>query len=355
MAWGWGWRPYVSVSERRERARRHMAKRQKQGLTVQPVEIQGRKITRTFWGDSWCQHLESFSDYENRLPRGRTYVRNGSVCHLEIASGEIRAVVSGSELYDVHIKVRTLPRAKWSAVKQRCSGKIGSLLELIQGKLSSSVMSIVTHRQEGLFPLPSELSMECSCPDWAVMCKHVAAVLYGVGARLDDQPELLFVLRGVDHEELIEAEPSSVLSRDRQSGSRLIAEGDLADVFGIEMVKQQPGSRPGRRTQTGDAPSRKRTPERAVQQKKKNGPGRRSGATAPVKDRAFTGKAVRELRAQLDMSYSQLAELLGVSATSIRNWERTRGRLNLQDRTMSALNAARKMTRSQAWRKLENE
>src|SRR5271170_4837892 len=173
MAWGWGWKPYVSVAERREQARRHISKRQRQGLAVQPVEIVGRKIARTFWGDSWCKHLESFSDYENRLPRGRTYVRNGSVCHLEIATGEIKAIVSGSELYDVKITIRKLPEKKWSSVKERCSGQIGSLLELLAGKLSNSVMSVVTNRQEGLFPLPAEISMDCSCPDWAVMCKHV--------------------------------------------------------------------------------------------------------------------------------------------------------------------------------------
>ncbi|HEY9869643.1 MAG TPA: SWIM zinc finger family protein [Candidatus Obscuribacterales bacterium] len=341
------------MAERRERATRHMAKRQKQGLTVQPVEIKGRKIARTFWGDSWCQHLESFSDYENRLPRGRTYVRNGSVCHLEIASGEIRALVSGSELYDVHIEIGTLPRAKWSAVKQRCSGKIGSLLELLQGKLSSSVMSIVTHRQEGLFPLPSEISMQCSCPDWAVMCKHVAAVLYGVGARLDDQPELLFVLRGVDHKELIEADAATLVSKDRQGSSRRIAEGDLEDVFGIEMVRQKAPSHGSRRAERGDASPGNGVPERAVQQKKKNGPGRRSGATAAVEDGTLTGKAVKELRLRLDMSYNQLATLLGVSAASVRNWEQVKGRLNLQARTAKALNTARKLSRSQAWRKLE--
>ena len=202
---GWGFRQYVSVASRRAKAVSSMKKLRKEGFNIQAVEIEGRTIARTFWGRSWCDHLESFSDYENRLPRGRTYVRNGSVCHLEIAGGEVKAIVSGSELYDVQIKINRLHADKWSAVKERCSGKVGSLLELLQGRLSSSVMTVVTDRNQGLFPLPTEIDMDCSCPDWATMCKHVAAVLYGIGARLDQKPDLLFTLRKVDQMDLLSA------------------------------------------------------------------------------------------------------------------------------------------------------
>ena len=184
----------------------------KRGVDIQPVEIEGRKIAKTFWGEAWCDHLESFSDFENRLPRGRTYVRNGSVCHLAIAKGKIEAKVSGSEIYNLRIQIKTLPAKKWKAVKRRCAGQIGSLLELLQGNLSDHVMEVVTDRKEGLFPLPGEISFDCDCPDWAVMCKHVAAVLYGVGARLDEKPELLFTLRGVNHEELIDADAEAAVS-----------------------------------------------------------------------------------------------------------------------------------------------
>ncbi|MBZ0187437.1 MAG: SWIM zinc finger family protein, partial [Candidatus Obscuribacterales bacterium] len=185
MSWGWQYRPYVSVAERRAQATQAMSGLKKQGHKIEPIEISGRKIASTFWGDSWCNHLESFSDYANRLPRGRRYVRNGSVCHLEIDNGEIKAIVSGSELYHVKIVVRKLASTNWAAVKKRCKGQIGSLIELLSGRLSNSVMQIVTDRANGLFPHPSEISLDCSCPDWAAMCKHVAAVLYGVGARLD--------------------------------------------------------------------------------------------------------------------------------------------------------------------------
>ncbi|MBI3621811.1 MAG: SWIM zinc finger family protein [Nitrospirae bacterium] len=235
MSW-YGWRPYVPVAARRARALKKMEKLRAKGLHVRPVEIEGRKIARTFWGAAWCDHIESFSDYENRLPRGRTYVRNGSVCHLDIAKGEVSAMVSGSELYTVNVSIKTLARKKWKDVKDRCAGRIGSLIELLQGSLSKNVMTVVTDRNKGLFPLPGEIRLTCTCPDWAVMCKHVAAVLYGVGARLDEQPEALFLLRGVDHEELIGAEVGVATAVAHVGGGRRrIADEALADVFGIEM------------------------------------------------------------------------------------------------------------------------
>src|SRR5208282_4087671 len=176
MAWYQDWKPYVPVAQRRRQAEKKMEALRKKGANIQPVRIEGRKIAKTFWGEAWCDHLESFSDFANRLPRGRTYVRNGSVCHLEISEGKIEAKVSGSELYTIRIQIKTLPAKKWNDVKQRCTGQIGSLLELLQGNLSSQVMEVVSDRQNGLFPLPGEISLDCSCPDWAEMCKHVAAV-----------------------------------------------------------------------------------------------------------------------------------------------------------------------------------
>ncbi len=231
-----GWAPYVSVAERRRKAAQKMESLRKKGVDIQPITIEGRKIARSFWGEAWCEHLESFSDFENRLPRGRTYVRNGSVCHLAVTKGKVEAKVSGSELYEVEISIKTLPPKKWEAVKARSSGQIGSLLELLEGRLSDHVMEVVTDRDEGLFPLPGEISMQCSCPDWATMCKHVAAVLYGVGARLDNKPELLFLLRGVNHEELILADAEQAVTAATSRGkSKRLATAALGEVFGIEL------------------------------------------------------------------------------------------------------------------------
>ena len=183
------------------------------------------------------------------------------MCHLDIVKGEINALVSGSELYNVKIAIKTLPKKKWADVKNRCTGQIGSLLELLQGRLSKGVMAVVTDRDRGLFPLPREISLKCSCPDWAVMCKHVAAVLYGVGARLDEKPELLFLLRGVDHENLISAEAGTVASAiaGTKGGRRRIADDALADVFGIEMTEDRAPAeeRPSRRRKQSAHKSKK--------------------------------------------------------------------------------------------------
>lgn len=233
----YGWRPYVPVAQRRANAMREMEKLRKKGHDIQPVRIEGRKIARTFWGKAWCEHLEKFSDFANRLPRGRTYVCNGSVCHLEIAKGRIVAKVSGSELYDVRITIKSLAGGKWRHVKESCAGQIGSLVELMQGRLSDHVMQVVTDTDHGLFPLPGEIDLDCSCPDWADMCKHVAAVLYGVGARLDQSPELLFVLRGVDHGELLGQDVAeAVVTKARKTKRRTLAESELSEVFGIDVA-----------------------------------------------------------------------------------------------------------------------
>jgi uncharacterized Zn finger protein len=258
-----GWAPYVPVAERRRKALKKMEALRKKGIDVQPVQIDGRKIARSFWGEAWCEHLESFSDYENRLPRGRTYVRNGSVCHLAVAKGRVEAKVSGSELYDVKVTIKTLPGRKWTFLKGRCSGQIGSLLELLQGRLSDHVLEVVTHREEGLFPLPGEMSFTCSCPDSAKMCKHVAAVLYGVGARLDNKPELLFSLRGVDHEELITADAENAVTAATARGkSKRLAESELSEVFGIDLAPEvaSPPAKESSKGETAASPTKTTPP-----------------------------------------------------------------------------------------------
>src|SRR5215467_7323649 len=197
------WRRYVPAAKRRGKAVRHAAKLRKGGQSLAPVVTQGRTITTTFWGKAWCENLERYSDFANRLPRGRTYVRNGSVIDLQIAPGEIKAMVSGSEIYQVAVKVAPVTKARWQSICKDCAGAIDSLIELLQGRFSKGVMERVCRQKTGLFPSPDEIKLSCSCPDWAEMCKHVAAVLYGIGARIDEQPDLLFRLHEVDEKELI--------------------------------------------------------------------------------------------------------------------------------------------------------
>ena len=232
-----GWRPYVPVSQRQRQAQKKIAAMKKKGQTVAPVTIEGRAIATSFWGKSWCDNLERYSDYENRLPRGRTYVRNGSVVDLQIGKGEVVALVSGSELYRVKATIAPVKPARWKAICRDCAGTIGSLVELLQGRLAKGVMDRVCRKGDGLFPAPSEINLSCSCPDWADMCKHVAAVLYGVGARLDHNPELLFVLRGVDENDLLARAGSDLsLAKPAPTHAKVLGDGDVAALFGIDVA-----------------------------------------------------------------------------------------------------------------------
>ena len=276
----YGWRPYVSVAMRRRRAAQTVAKLQRSGRVISPVAIEGRKIARTFWGESWCRNLEAYSDYANRLPRGRTYVRNGSVIDLRIDPGRVRALVNGSRLYDVEIEITRLARKKWKTITSQCAGKIDSMVELLQGSISRGVMEIVTRKGEGLFPAPRNISLSCSCPDWATMCKHVAAVLYGIGARLDHEPEMLFTLRGVEAAELIAAAVTDVPTTRTSGRRRLLKTDDMSSVFGIDldMGAALDGEQAARRTlRRKKPPTKKATKTRAAATRKK--PGSRTKAT----------------------------------------------------------------------------
>ena len=272
------WPPYVPVAESRRRAALKVAKMKKAGQKVSPVEIDGRKIAKTFWGDAWCKNLEAYSDYSNRLPRGRTYVRNGSVIDLQIEKGRIRALVTGTDLYSVDIKIKPLPRKKWTEIKGQCAGQIGSLVELLQGSISKGVMEIVTRKGEGLFPSPCEIVLNCSCPDWATMCKHVAATLYGIGARLDRESELLFTLRGVDPTKMVEAAIDRPTVAGKARKGRLLETGELSSVFGVDIDmdgvasdESPTPSRPAKRTRRA-AKTRKSATSRASKKKSASKP-----------------------------------------------------------------------------------
>jgi uncharacterized Zn finger protein len=228
------WAPHVPVAERRRKAAGAMAKLAKKGQTISPVVVHGRSIATTAWGKAWCANMESYSDYANRLPRGRTYVRNGSVVDLQITPGTVAAQVSGSSIYRTNITVKPVPKAKWQQICADCAGGIDSLVELLQGRFSKGVMNRLCRQGDGLFPVPEDIRFDCSCQDGAYMCKHVASVLYGVGARFDSQPELLFTLRQVDPAELLSKAGSGVVTAPA-AGERTLAGDDLGALFGLEM------------------------------------------------------------------------------------------------------------------------
>ena len=289
----YGWRPYVSAAERRRKAEREMQKLRKKGHPVSPVAIAGRTIARTFWGKAWCDNLERYSDFSNRLPRGRTYVRNGSVLDLQIAPGEVKALVSGSVIYKVVVKVAAVPKARWTSICTDCAGAIDSLVELLQGRFSKGVMERICRQTTGLFPAPAEIQFSCSCPDWASMCKHVAAVLYGIGARLDGQPECLFTLRKVDEKDLIARAGSSVpLSRKGPAEDKVLAAEGLSELFGLEMAATEEVPVPG----TARTPAKPARARRAV--KAEAVPDGAGPATKPRRSRASPRSKPRTPKAQ---------------------------------------------------------
>jgi uncharacterized Zn finger protein len=253
-----GWAPYVPVAVRRRKAAREVEKLRKKGIVLSPVKIEGRQIARTFWGKAWCDNLESYRDYENRLPRGRTYVRNGSVLDLQIAPREITAIVSGSKIYKVKVSIGDVGLIRWKTLCADCSGGIDSLVELLQGRFSKGVMERLCRQDTGLFPRPSEIRFTCSCSDYASMCKHIAAVLYSVGARLDENPELLFRLRAVDETELLSDLGSALPdTRTKRNTAQTLVGDDLAALFGLDMEESEASATSRSAAAASDGPRKK--------------------------------------------------------------------------------------------------
>ena len=276
------WAPYVPVAKRRHNAERMTAALRKSGQVLAPVAIAGRAIAATVWGKAWCSNIESYRDYESRLPRGRTYVRNGSVIDLQITPGQVTALVSGSEIYQVAISIKNLQPARWQAICNDCAGSIDSLVELLQGRFSKSIMERLCHQQTGLFPNPSDIRFSCSCPDHASMCKHVAAVLYGVGARLDDEPELLFRLRAVDHTELVASSDTALpLIKQAPVAGKVLDSEDVSVLFGLEMAEADVSTAEPPRGKHRSPPARPMKAE----------PKRQRRATKTVEPRIFPAKA----------------------------------------------------------------
>jgi uncharacterized Zn finger protein len=231
-----GWEPRKSATQRRADAARKLAEAARRGKPMSPVAITGRTIARTFWGKAWCDNLERYRDFAHRLERGRSYLRSGSVIDLQISAGRIAASVTGSSLYSIEIDIDAVEGDAWRAIRRDCAGSIGSLVDLLGGKLSEPVMARLCADRIGLFPAPKSIRFTCSCPDYAIMCKHVAAVMYGVGARLDHAPELLFLLRCVSADELLASAMTELPTARAPASKRVLAAGGLAALFGIELA-----------------------------------------------------------------------------------------------------------------------
>lgn len=236
-----GYPPYVSVAEKKAKAAQKLKALQKKNPGIRPVVLDGQALARTWWGKAWNKNLERYADYHNRIERGRSYVRHGAVLDLQVRPGEVRALVQGSTAkpYQVLVSVKSMTKTRWLDIKQECQGKLDSLPELLAGKFPAALQEVFMREGAGLFPTPQEITFDCSCPDWAAMCKHVAAVLYGVGARLDEDPSLFFTLRNVAVNDLITAAvketTARILTKAAPKSAKVIADADLAGIFGISM------------------------------------------------------------------------------------------------------------------------
>lgn len=298
--------PYVSVAEKRKKAEVKLAKLRKNNPSLSPVVLNGKKISSSFWGKAWCENLERYRDYEHRLPRGRSYVRNSAVLDLQVKPGEITALVEGSETYKVSVKISTVSASKWKLICQDCSGSVSSLVELLQGKLSSNVMERVCRKEEGLFPSPPEIKLSCSCPDWADMCKHVAAAMYGVGARLDKQPDLLFTLRGARANDLIAGAGKSL--KTSADSTRVLEDGDVAALFGLDMEEEAlpplpTAKKKPTKTKTNPPPkkavSMKKTVSAEKKKQVKKSPPKKSKTLAKVSSRSKAIAPTKKNRARI--------------------------------------------------------
>jgi uncharacterized Zn finger protein len=362
MSWH-SYEPDDSVAQRRLKAEKKIKALKDSGEPIFPIAASKSRglIAKSFWGKAWCTHLEGFNDYINRLPRGRSYVRNGSVLHLAIESGTVTAMVLGSELYELSITIKPLPTPKWTALKKQCQGKIGSLIELLQGKISDEIMTLVTDPTNGLFPQPKEIHFNCNCPDWANMCKHVAAVAYGIGIRLDTEPELLFELRGVNKEELISVDTAvdQLTSGTSSRRRRTLGDAAIGQVFGIDLSENStelstnqeiaPARRPQPTTPTASKKSPlKKTAKKTAKNPVKTPPTSKAKPTpktpphSKASDPALkpirpTAALIRRLRKQHGLTPSELADALGVNELTVKHWEMKTGPLKLQKRSLENL------------------
>lgn len=228
-----------SVAEKKAKASKSLEKLKKKNPEIEPVIIEGKTLAKNWWGKAWNLNLESYADFGNRIARGKSYVRSNAVLDLKISRGLILAKVQGSRSkpYEVEIKIDALDNKKWEQVTALCNHRIDSLEQLVEGKFPKELEVLFTDRKYGMFPSPKEIHFDCSCPDWASMCKHVAAVLYGVGARLDVNPMLFFELRGLDGQELVrksmEQKLESMMKNAGKKSKREIADKDISDIFGL--------------------------------------------------------------------------------------------------------------------------
>ncbi|MCF6290071.1 MAG: hypothetical protein L3J03_03625 [Desulfobacterales bacterium] len=310
-----GYPRYVSVAEKKARAAKKLKQLKKKMPEIRPVVIKGSGLARTWWGKSWNKNLERYADYTNRIGRGRSYVRHGAVLDLAIDSGKVTALVQGTRAkpYEVTIEIKAISKTNWRAIKKQCQGQLKSLQDLLAGKFPKALGEIFFTKGKGLFPGPQSISFNCSCPDWALMCKHVAATLYGIGARLDEDPSLFFKLRQADTEDLVaravKDKTGELLARTSKKSARVIDNGDLSAIFGIDMEGKPDFAVNKRKPVVKKAVAAKKTTPADREKKRKNTRKTRKKATDLVAEIIVGNKS--------GTTVAMLAERTGFSPTKI--------------------------------------
>ncbi len=206
-----------------------------------PIIVKSKSLVQTWWGKAWNVNLERYADYTNRIDRGRSYVRHGAVVDLRIGNGVVKALVQGrtAKPYTVSIWVEDLREDLWNNIVKSCEGKLESMSQLLEGEFPQDLAEIFTNPGSGMFPSLDEITFSCGCPDWASMCKHVAAALYGVGVRIDEDPGKFFKLRKVNISDLVsravEDRTKNLLEKAGTNRSRVIDHSKIQNVFDIDM------------------------------------------------------------------------------------------------------------------------
>ncbi|MCL5236476.1 MAG: hypothetical protein M1353_01325 [Nitrospirae bacterium] len=300
--WG-GFPEYVPVARKKEKAAKKLKELMKKNPDMKPVALEGSALARTWWGKAWNRNLERYADYSNRIGRGRSYVRHGAVLDLQIDSCEIRALVQGSapKPYSVIIKITALKKNVRQEITAACEGMLESLQGLLAGEFPKTLGEIFTAKDSGLFPSPKEIKFSCSCPDWASMCKHVAAALYGAGTRLDEDPKLFFQLRNIGMGELIKqtvaGQTEKLLARAAKKSSRIIGESDLSSVFGIDMETPDTAASPAakKKIKAGASSGQDETAQKPDGRKRSANKGKKKVAPkAPSKNAEEKGESVKK-------------------------------------------------------------
>ena len=363
----WNDYKYTPVGEKQDKAKRSQSRLAKTHGTLQPVATSGRALATSWWGQAWNENLERYSDYSNRLPRGRSYLRGGMVLHLAIEPGKVEALVQGSRPapYEITINVAALNAAKWAKARAACTGRLDSLQALLSGQFPDALKELFMVQGGGLFPAPSEITFDCTCPDWASMCKHVAAVLYGVGVRLDADPRLFFTLRQVSIEDLVakalRGTSRTLLEKAGQAAGGALADADLGAVFGIDLddapaaaaeptkakakaaptkAKAAPTKAKAAPTKAEAAPAKAPTKAKAAPAPRRGQPHTEEAKQRPQKARMIASlqRAIRALEAEDDGDTTPAARR---SATPPAAAPPAAARAPLQERLLAALRGKR--------------